>query len=103
MAATATLVEMSRVNTRAGALSDGRVLVVGEYSKSTWHASAEVWDPATDEFSATGTTAVGRLSPTATVPEDGRVLVAAVPMRTVRSRMANCSIRPPARSPRPAR
>ena len=59
-------------------LSDGRVLVVGGTGNtiaSNAHDSAELWDPATGRFGPTGSLATKRLSHTATLPADGRVLV----------------------------
>ena len=79
-----------RYNHTATLLSDGRVLVVGgrldgegeledgSFGCCVAHAltTAEVWDPATESFSATGSLAGGRISHTATHLPDGRVLVA---------------------------
>ena len=54
-------------------LQDGRVLIVGGTSLNT----AEVYDPTTQTFSATGSTTVPRFSGiTATLLADGRVLIA---------------------------
>ena len=61
-------------------LSDGRVLIVGG-DPAAWtfsgpyHASAEVYDPATGTFTATGSMAVGRELHAASLLSDGRVLV----------------------------
>ena len=52
-------------------LLDGRVLVIG-----TTAASAELYDPDTGTFSKTGPMTTGRDSATATLLQDGRVLVA---------------------------
>ena len=63
-------------------LPDGRVLVVGgighdpRINSDDALASAEIWDPATDSFSATGSLAVARSDATVRVLSDGRVLVA---------------------------
>lgn len=71
--------------TRAGhtatLLRDGRVLFVGGYNcarageDGIW-ASAELYDPATGTFSATGSMSVPREFHTATLLGDGRVLIA---------------------------
>ena len=61
-------------------LPDGRVLVVGgltirDPEGYVGLASAEVWDPATETFSPTGSLSVARAWHTATALPDGRVLV----------------------------
>lgn len=67
----------------ATTLADGRVLIVGGGDLDTSGgeglpplASAELFDPATGTFSATGDMADGRLFHTATLLADGRVLIA---------------------------
>jgi len=61
-------------------LTDGRVLITGG-DPSAWTtsgpfiASAEIYDPKTGTFSATGPMSVGRELHTATVLDDGRVLI----------------------------
>ncbi len=63
----------------AALLSDGRVLVIGDGHFSiggTGDNSAEVYDPATGKFAATGSMANTRSDATATLLQDGRVLVA---------------------------
>ncbi len=59
-------------------LADGRVLVVGGCGATGKlpARSAEIYDPATHKFSVTGTLSVDRDFDTATLLEDGRVLVA---------------------------
>ena len=52
-------------------LRDGRVLVAGGAST----ASAELYDPATNRWTPTGSMSVDRHSSTATLLRDGRVLV----------------------------
>ncbi len=73
----------SMVVARAGPavtmLADGRVLFAGgatDGQLSVVLASAEIYDPATGSFAATGSLAQARYGGTATLLEDGRVLVA---------------------------
>lgn len=59
-------------------LADGRVLITGGRATTTTaaaHASAEVFDPATGVWTATGSMSVGRLDHASTLLPDGRVLV----------------------------
>jgi hypothetical protein len=62
-------------------LADGRVLVTGgglrgwEYD-GPFLASAEIYDPGTGKFTATGPMAKARVSQSATLLSDGRVLIA---------------------------
>jgi hypothetical protein len=61
-------------------LSDGRVLIVGGYSagwtlEGLFLASAEIYDPKTGTFSATGSLVGARSHHTATMLADGRVLI----------------------------
>ena len=59
-------------------LADGRVLIVGgcEATDGLPFGSSEIYDPATRKFSVTGSLSVERDFETATLLEDGRVLVA---------------------------
>jgi hypothetical protein len=72
----------ARVAHAATRLNDGRVLVIGGTDNSscglscTGLASAELYDPATGEFSPTGSMSDPGMSGTATLLSDGRVLVA---------------------------
>ena len=59
-------------------LADGRALVVGGFNETTGVAntSAEIYDPATGQWSLTGSLAFGRGGHTATLLKNGRVLIA---------------------------
>jgi hypothetical protein len=67
----------------ACALSDGRVLIVGgtsmvlgrKYGHSETLASAELYDPVSGAFTATGSLLAARDRPTATLLPDGKVLI----------------------------
>ena len=70
-----------RYNHTATVLSDGRVLVAGGYHACSQSAcevvsSAELYDPKTGSFRATGPMTGGRAQYTATLLSDGRVLIA---------------------------
>jgi hypothetical protein len=62
--------------TTATLLSDGRVLITGGMTGGGAVASAELYDPKTGTFSATGSMATSRYGHTATLLSDGRVLIA---------------------------
>jgi hypothetical protein len=70
----------ARSSHTATRLRDGRVLVVGggfvggEFGHG-FSASAEVWDPTTGDFGPAGSLTEARLTHTATLLRDGRVLV----------------------------
>lgn len=70
----------ARYNAVAALLSDGRVLVAGGSRLSGADklglASAELYDPATSSFAATGSMSVGRAGPAIAPLPGGRVLVA---------------------------
>ena len=72
----------ARYGQTATRLSDGRVLIVGgglaetDASIQSAYASAELYDPATGTFKATGSMHQARGNHTATLLSDGRVLIA---------------------------
>lgn len=69
----------ARVNPTATLLKNGTVLVVGGYSVNSdccALSSAEIFNPGTSSFSTTGFMAVARRNHTATLLNNGRVLVA---------------------------
>ena len=80
-AATGSLTEARSMHT-ATVLADGRVLVTGGGAISTTGeekpplSSAELWDPSTGTFTATGSMTAPRALHTATLLQDGTVLLA---------------------------
>ncbi len=72
---------LPRILHTATLLTDGRVLVVGGKGEpepdidSTIRQTSEVWDPKTGEWSPAGSMAEGRAEHTATLRQDGTVLV----------------------------
>src|SRR5215510_1669808 len=72
----------SRRNATRDTLPDGRVLVVGgsdttgvNGAASVFHATAEIYDPITGSWSATGSLAIGRALHTSSVLPDGKILI----------------------------
>lgn len=83
-----------RAQHAATRLQDGRVLITGSIDFSTFPrtavGSAEIYDPATGQFTLTGSLVQARYYHTATMLPDGRVLLAGgsargVPLRTAES------------------
>ncbi len=68
--ATGSLTER-RIGAAAALLDDGRVIVIGGYEVS----SAEIWDPASGQWTTSGSMAAPREEATATLLAGGRVLV----------------------------
>src|SRR5205807_2937916 len=65
----------SRIVHTATLLSDGRVLVTGGYDSSSYLASAEIYNPATNNWSSARSMSSARGYHTATLLSDSRVLV----------------------------
>jgi len=72
-------ISVPRYHHTAALLRDGRVLIAGGWSFTTNSdpslATAEIYDPAADTWTATGSMAVGRARASMTALLDGRVLV----------------------------
>ena len=77
---TGSMVSPSRGYHTATLLADGRVLIVGGQTVNegsvSYFSSAELYDPASAAFRPTGSMAEARESDTATLLQDGRVLIA---------------------------
>jgi N-acetylneuraminic acid mutarotase len=67
---------VGHLDATATRLADGRVLVAGGSSESVGIAVAEIFDPATGQWSATGSMTTGRTRHSATLLRDGTVLAA---------------------------
>lgn len=66
----------ARHDPTATLLPNGKVLVAGGYNGSSYTGSAELYDPATGNWTATGSMITGRYRHTATLLLNGKVLVA---------------------------
>jgi len=77
--ATGSMVSPSRGYHTATRLTDGRVLIVGGQTVTegsvSYFSSAELYDPAVGTFRSTGSMSQARESHTATLLQDGRVLI----------------------------
>jgi Ca2+-binding RTX toxin-like protein len=97
--ATAGPPETARFNHTATLLSDGKVLVAGGFGEGILPAtlaSAELYDPATDSWSATGSLNTARAQHTATLLPSGQVLVAGGQPTNVTSAMSSAELYDPA-------
>src|SRR5881275_1164234 len=65
-----------RQHSTATLLPDGKVLVAGGYNNGVYLTSAEVYDPATGGWKATGSLGTARSAHIATLLANGKVLVA---------------------------
>jgi Galactose oxidase, central domain len=70
-----TVLKHQRSNHTATLLSNGKVLIVGGLGGGSMTATAELYNPATQTFSDTGSLNTGRCDHTATLLPDGKVLV----------------------------
>jgi len=72
--------QTARSGQAAVLLESGKVLVAGGVTTGdtspSYTDTAEIYDPANDSWTTAGTMSTGRLDPTMTVLEDGRVLIA---------------------------
>ena len=73
--ATGSMVQARRSHFTATLLLDGRVLIAGGENPGSLD-TAELYDPATGKFTATGSMADALVAQTATLLPDGRVLIA---------------------------
>jgi hypothetical protein len=68
-----------RVSATATLIADGKVLITGGYGPGVSMLpklnSAELYDPQAGSFAVTGSMAIGRIKPTATLLDDGKVLI----------------------------
>lgn len=74
---TANTLGTARQRHSATVLADGRVLVAGGVASPSGSAlaSAEIWDPGTNQWTTTGSMATGHVDHAAVLLDDGRVLV----------------------------
>jgi Kelch motif len=68
--------QISRYALPATTLSDGRVLIEGGFAPGSYTTESEVYDPASNTWSVTGSMSTGRGEHTATLLSNGKVLVA---------------------------
>ena len=98
------VMEVERAAHTATRLADGRVLVTGGIRRGEAAlASAEIYDPRTSDFSATGEMTSVRVGHTATLLRDGLVLIAGGLDDDAQCGPSSSTTRRPAASRRPAR
>ena len=67
---------VARIGCTGTRLEDGRILIAGGFNSSDGHLqSAQLYDPAADGFSATGSMLEARRGHTATLLSNGKVLI----------------------------
>lgn len=73
---TSNSLQIPRYSVRATTLQTGKVLLEGGFAPGSYTTESELYDPATDHWTPTGSMQTGRGEHSATLLADGRVLVA---------------------------